>query len=393
MYAADVLVLALTGIIVLLLFNARARIAIMNRQESELSTLRHDLQQAQDLLQATQQNFFTLTDASFDALLIIDSGRHIVAINQAACELFNVTMQEAIGNTVMTVTRHHELDALVGSVLGGEERLENQIEIDVRTFRVRGMCNRYQDRVMAALALLDVTELLRLTRARRDMVANLSHDLRTPIANIRLLIDTLNHNFGKNLERDRGVLSKITSQVDSLQHMTQELIDLSMIESGKAIMRMVRINFSDIMRKSLEVMEAQIEAKKLEVVNETLPDTYVLVDDEQMRRVITNILHNAIKFTPARGQIYISTSHDDQTLKVCIRDSGPGIPPHERTRVFERFYQVETARTGGAKSDGRGTGLGLAIAKHIVEAHGGKIWADAGIPSGACLYFTLPLAE
>jgi two-component system phosphate regulon sensor histidine kinase PhoR len=230
---------------------------------------------------------------------------------------------------------------------------------------------------------------MRLTRARREMVANFSHDLGTPISSIRLLTETLQQSLGRNPERDKERLNKIAAEIDSLQHIRQELMDLSMIESGKAIIRMVTVNFADILRDAFDIMATQIEGKKLTLVNEIPADLPVLVDPEQTRRVIMNVMHNAVKFTPKDGQIIVTGSCDGQMTTIRIRDTGPGIPPQDRTRIFERFYQVDAARTG---HPGGGSGLGLSIAKHIIEAQGGKIWAEAGIPNGACIAFTLPIA-
>jgi two-component system phosphate regulon sensor histidine kinase PhoR len=289
----------------------------------------------------------------------------------------------------MSLTRHHELDAMVASVLRGETLLENQLEVADRTFRVRVALMPAQRRPCAVMVLQDISELLRLTRARREMVANISHDLGTPISNIRLLVDTLTTNFGRNAERDRNQLGKIASATDSLEHMTRELLDLSMIESGQAIIRMVPVKFTDVLRNAFSVMATQIEQKKLELITEVPDDLMVLVDPEQTRRVITNLLHNSVKFTPTGGQIKFVATRSDGMATIRVTDTGPGIPPQDRTRVFERFYQVDTSRTGQAG----GSGLGLAIAKHIIEAQGGKIWAEAGIPSGACIVFTIPLVE
>src|SRR5205807_6895257 len=128
---------------------------------------------------------------------------------------------------------------------------------------------------------------------------------------------------------------------------------------------------------------------KLEIVTK-IPDTLeVLADPEQTRRVIVNIIHNAVKFTPSGGQIRFTSTRRGQMATIRITDSGPGIPPKDRTRIFERFYQADVARTG---ADG-GSGLGLSIAKHIVEAQGGTIWAEGADPHGACIAFTIPLAD
>jgi two-component system phosphate regulon sensor histidine kinase PhoR len=258
-----------------------------------------------------------------------------------------------------------------------------------RSFRVRiAVIETPEGRKNVMLALQDISELLLLARARRDMVANFSHDLRTPISSIRLLIETLTHNFGDSAKRDKRLVRKIAGEIDSLEHMTQELIDLSIIESGRANIRMIPVNFADTLREALTVMGTQIEQKSLGVVN-NVPDTLrLLADPDQTRRVLMNVIHNAVKFTPSGGQIQFTAISDAQTATIAIQDTGPGIPPQDRTRIFERFYQVDTSRSGQT-----GSGLGLSIAKHIIEAQGGKIWAEAGIPGGARIVFTLPLAE
>jgi two-component system phosphate regulon sensor histidine kinase PhoR len=396
MVILDVLVVALICAIAALLWRERELRAALARQDSDLAARNRELIQTRDMLSIAREETQGMVNAAFDPLMVADADRRIVAINHAARDVFGVE-RIPLGQTVMTVTRNHELDALVGAALAGEDQPESQVSIDsahgARTFRVRVVADRTNDRTRIILAMQDVTELLRLTRARRDMVANLSHDLRTPISNIRLLVDTLVHNFGKNPERDLKMLSKIASATDSLHHMTQELIDLSMIESGKAIMRLVETDLSDVVKHVLEELETQAEEKRL-TIHSTIPTGQrVLADADQMRRVIMNIVQNAVKFTPSGGQISLTASADQGMLTVCIKDTGPGIPPQERTRIFERFYQVDSPRTGGPKANGRGTGLGLAIAKHIVEAHGGAIWAEANLPTGASILFTLPLVE
>jgi two-component system phosphate regulon sensor histidine kinase PhoR len=390
MAPVDMLLLFLVGLVVILLIKLQTQRKRLQNYEFDQPALQRDLLRAREQLSITERRMMALANATYDVLLTVDKERRIIAINRSARDLFP-GIAEPIGQTVMAVTRHHELDALVANVLNGEMLLETQIELNDRSFRVRCMLIDSDVRLGAALALQDISELLRLTRARRDMVANFSHDLRTPIRSIRLLVDTLTTNFGRNPERDSRLLGKIAGETDSLQHMTQELIDLSMIESGRAIIRMVTVNLKEILTDASNLMATQIEQKKLDLVNEITDDIQVLIDPEQTRRVITNVIHNAVKFTPRDGQIRLSAACADQMVTLRIRDTGPGIPPQERTRIFERFYQVDTSRTG--QSTGSGSGLGLSIAKHIIEAQGGKIWAEAGIPSGACIAFTIPLAD
>lgn len=386
------LALALVAVAVWLAFRLRAAAAASDRSEIEMLSVARELRLTRESLETARVGLVRLSDAVFDAVLLIDPERRVIGMNSAAREAFGVG-EEALDQTVMAITRQHELDAMVEGVLRGEERPEIQLSLDGKTYRVRAVAQSLPERTLAVVVLQDISELMRLTRARRDMVANLSHDLRTPISNIRLLVETLVLNFGKNAERDLKMLGRIASATESLHHMTQELIDLSMIESGKAIIRMVDIPLDQIIHSALDVLESQIEEKKIALVNSVPPDLRVLADPDQLRRVVANLAQNAVKFTQSGGEIQISAEVIDKMVTVSICDNGPGIPPQDRTRVFERFYQVDSPRTGSPRHNGRGTGLGLAIAKHIVEAHGGKIWAEGNIPTGTNILFSVPLSE
>ncbi|MEP7286413.1 MAG: HAMP domain-containing sensor histidine kinase [Chloroflexota bacterium] len=394
MSVIELFALALLVALVVLLFQWRKQIRLLNERDLEVAALRQELASTQMRLQVLRMSTVVLADTAFDAILVIDHDRRISIINQTAKKLFGVH-DGNMDQTLMSVTRSHELEAMVEAARRSEPVLESQIEIKERPFRVRSGAINLAGQVSIVLALQDISELLRLTRARREMVANFSHDLRTPISSIRLLVDTLTQNFGRSAERDLKLLRRIGGETDSLQHMTQELIDLSMIESGQAIIRMVPVNFHDILVQALDIMGTQLEQKKLDVLNE-IPDSLpVLIDPEQTRRVLTNLLHNAVKFTPSKGKISFKADCKDnaeQFVTICVKDTGPGIPPQDRTRVFERFYQVDTARSANPGKVS-GSGLGLSIAKHIIEAQGGTIWAEAGVPNGACICFTIPLAD
>ncbi|MBO9308202.1 MAG: hypothetical protein J7551_00280 [Chloroflexi bacterium] len=366
--------------------------------QSKLEDAKRALAVGRARLDTLKDQAQALADVLFDPLLVFNVSTApftLTLLNTAAAQLFKIEPSAAQGRTVMQVTRHHEIDALVKALAEGCEQPESQIMIEDGTFRMRGVRLGEADERFVVIALQDITELLRLARARRDMVANFSHDLRTPLSNIKLLIESLQMNLGRNPERDRKLLDKLASEADSLHHMTQELIDLSMIESGRAIMRLVPTRAQDVIESAFKVMEAQFDQKRLRATYDVPADLWVLADADQIRRVLTNLLHNAIKFTPPEGQITCTACVVGESAQIEVVDTGIGIPPHERTRIFERFYQVDSARTGGGGSANRsGTGLGLAIAKHIVEAHGGKIWAEGGLPpTGARLCFTLPLAE
>jgi two-component system phosphate regulon sensor histidine kinase PhoR len=356
--------------------------ATRRNDSTVIGYLQNNLNQSKEMVQTMFNRLLQMSNSTFDGIIVVDSDRRVTLVNDSAEKIFEVNAP-VIGTTLIGVTANHQLDNMVEQVISSHEPIEDQLELRSRSFKVR---ITWVDSRTIILALQDVTELLRLTRARRDMVANISHELRTPISSIRLMLDTLTQNYGKNRERDLSKLAKIDKETESLQYLVQELHDLSMIESGKAIMRMVETPFATILRDALNRMSSQIEQKRLSISNQIPDDLLVLADPDQTRRVLTNVISNSAKFTPANGTISFTATPDETMVTIRVADTGIGIPPTERIRIFERFYQVDSSRTGSG-----GSGLGLAIAKHIIEAQGGKIWAEPSLPQGTTICFTIPL--
>jgi two-component system phosphate regulon sensor histidine kinase PhoR len=297
----------------------------------------------------------------------------------------------------MTWTRQYQLQELVEKTLQGEKMPPTYFMFDHRSLEAHARVIRHnRQRVAVALAVHDVTELQRLTRIRRDFVANISHELRTPVTSIQLLAETLRNGAINDKKLGGQLVKKITTQADTLSQLAQELMDLSMIESGQAPLKLGIYSLFDIAQAQIERMQPQAERKHLQLNIEIPPGLKVLADETMLGRVIGNLLHNGIKFTEkghvtiAADPASISTGKDgDDWIMVSVTDTGIGMPPAELDRVFERFYKVDQARSR-KKS---GTGLGLAIARHVIEAHGGRIWAKSDGYSGATIFFTLPLEE
>jgi two-component system, OmpR family, phosphate regulon sensor histidine kinase PhoR len=222
---------------------------------------------------------------------------------------------------------------------------------------------------------------------RRDFVANISHELRTPLASVRLLIETLLAGARDEPEVATRMLNQMLAEVDSITQLAQELLDLSLIESGQMPMQVTRANLGEIAAEQIIHYEPMAQQKQIVVKNDVAEDLIVEVDRKMIGRVLGNLIHNAIKFTPDRGHITIGAASVDGKIKVSVADTGAGIPQEDLPRIFERFYKVDRAR---GKS---GTGLGLAIARHVVEVHGGRIWAESVEGKGATFYFTLPVGK
>lgn len=376
----------------------------MLEQEQMLESLRQNATQREQQMASLQQRLddyetdsayklalaLTLANTAYDALFVLNESCQIVAINNGAESLFEVA--RPLGRSLADVTHTPELELMVGDALANaEETLEEQITIDGRSYRVRVQVIRRAGNAFIGLALQDVTELVRLHRARRDMVANISHELRTPIANIRLIIDSLFHEQDKpKRKQSTTALRTIARETDSLLWLVQELLDLSMIESGQAILRMVEWSVKELIEEAAERMQDQSEIKKIRIVSEAPDDVWVWADHEQARRVLINLIHNAIKWSPPGKVITVTAETAADEVIVSVLDQGPGVADDQKERIFERFYQVDPSRSGG-----EGTGLGLAICKHIIEAHGGRIWAEStnNGANGGIFRFTLGLAE
>ncbi len=312
-----------------------------------------------------------MVDVAFDALLLLDDELALVACNEGAATLLGEA--DPRGKPLADLIDCPELLSLLQVARQESEALEEQFLIDGANYRARthhidhGGAGRY-----ICLALQDISELVSLNRARRDLVANISHELRTPITRIRLIIEGLFLDANKP-KRKASIqsLKEIAMETDSLLWLAQELLDLSMIESGEKILRLVPRPLQPLVDEASERLAAQAELKNLRLVSRTPANIAVLCDADQLKRVLANLLHNAVKWSPSGEAITVSAREDRDEVIVSIVDNGPGVPEDLLERVFERFYQADLSR-----SSHDGAGLGLAICKHIVEAHGGRIWAE-----------------
>lgn len=247
------------------------------------------------------------------------------------------------------------------------------------------------------LTIEDMTAVQRVERVRRDFIANISHELRTPLTSVRLLAETLEDIIETNPEKAQEFVEKIEIEVQYLTDMVTELLELSSLESGHVILTIEPIEAEQLVREGMARMLPLAQRHRVVLRTEVAEgQTLVAADSKQIMRVLVNLVHNAIKFTPSGGTIVIGTNAlPGQSLQsFFVRDTGIGIRAEELPRIFERFYKTSRSRT---KNDyiglGRGgTGLGLAIARHVVEAHGGKISVESVVGQGSTFSFTLPLA-
>ncbi len=386
---SEIIIIGLVIVVIGLMYYYRRLLAEVEQHKQTIDNLRRSADDTKTEATHKVGLALTLANAAFDPVLVVDRDSKIIGINNSAETLFG--KQRPIGERLSDVTGSAELEMMVADALANEEEsYEEQLTLRERPHRVRAQVIRRDGNLFIGLALQDVTELVRLNRARRDMVANISHELRTPIANIRLIIDSLFHEDEKPKRKHSiNSLQAIARETDSLLWIMQEMLDLSMIESGQAIMRLVEVPLYSLVDEAVERVEDQSETKELKIVQDVPQDTQVLCDPDQARRVLVNLLHNAVKWSPPGETISVHAVNGNDEVTVSVIDHGPGVPDDQVERIFERFYQVDPSR-----SKQSGTGLGLAICKHIIEAHDGRIWAEGNSKGpGGRFMFTLPSAN
>jgi signal transduction histidine kinase len=231
--------------------------------------------------------------------------------------------------------------------------------------------------------------LKELDRLKSDFVSNVSHELRTPLTAIKGAVDLLLREVtGPLNEKQNHYLTRVRSNTQHLAGLINDLLDLSKIESGKLELTSTLVSLGGLVDDVVETLRP-LAAEKAVALEASIPEMPIMVraDRHKITQVLTNLIGNAIKFTPALGKVTVSSSRDDgDWMRVAVCDTGPGISAHERGRIFDKFYQV--AENGGRKP--KGTGLGLAISKTLVELHGGKIWVESEPGQGSRFYFILP---
>lgn len=325
-----------------------------------------------------------------DGVIIVDDQGKISLLNPAAEDIFGTSFQDATGRSAAEVLRHHQWIEIWQNCLKTGKKQSTSLENPSRSSLLQGFAIPLEENLPGHTLLLfqDLSRIKRLETTRQDFISNVSHELRTPLASLKALTDTLQDGALEDPPAAKRFLSRIDTEVDALVQMVGELLELSRIESGQVPLNLEPVKPKLLLTQAGERMRAQAERRQVKItvdVPENSPN--VQADFPRIERVLVNLLHNAIKFSPPGGEILLRTNLQENSVIFSIHDQGPGIPPADLSRIFERFYKTDQARSSG------GTGLGLAIAKHLVEAHGGRIWAESTLHQGSTFYFSLPSTD
>jgi len=335
-----------------------------------------------EMISEDRTRLATILDNMTDAVIMINGDGNISLTNRAAEKLFNVT---DAGNTpIIEVAHDHEVDELLKLCLHTAKMQAVQYESNISKRYLQAIAIPIAH-TGALLLFQDLTELRNLQTMRRELIGNISHELRTPLAGIKAMVETLGGGAIDDKEAARDFLTRIDSEVARLTQLVAELTELSRIETGKAELKKERLDLNQLVDDVIAQLNPQVERQKLSISREFSTDLpSVPADKDRIRQVITNLVHNAVKFTPPGGMIKITTKNIEGAVVVDIDDTGIGISKEDLPHVFERFYKGDRARSG------EGTGMGLAIAKHVIEAHRGNIWVQSKEGKGSTFSFSLP---
>ncbi len=372
----------------------------------EVGQLATVLNQITDQLQAKihevsedRAQLLAMLTAMAEGVMVLDADGRILQINPALERMFDLHAQPSRGRHYTELIRHPHLSTLIDEVLARRSSRDDEIHLPAsgRTLRVEASVagGHHPHEACAVLVFHDITDVRRLETIRKDFVANVSHELRTPLTSIRGYVEALQDGGKDDPQTCAQFLTIISTQSERLNLILDDLLYLSRIESGQVVFKREPVVLASIIERSVSIVRPLADKKhhRLETsLAAEIPP--VLGDEDRLVQVVTNLLDNAVKYTPDGGTITVEArprtdvGEPGAAVEISVTDTGIGIPELDRPRVFERFYRVDKARS----RELGGTGLGLAIVKHIVEQHGGLVWVEGRMPRGSRFVVRLPVA-
>jgi two-component system phosphate regulon sensor histidine kinase PhoR len=345
-----------------------------------------------DSLSTDRGRLSAVLAAMADGVLLVDQDERVTLLNRAAEELLGVASFQGGADPprLIELVPDHELYELARQALRRGSPLRDLVRFGPTGRHLHISATPMSTGVL--LLIQDVTEIRRAETIRRDFAANVSHELKTPIASLKALVETLEDGALDDPPAARDFLGRMHVEVDDLAQLVQELLDLARIESGRARMTFDAHDVGELVAGAANRLRPQAERASVHL--SVVPDSElppVRADAARIESALINLVHNAIKFTPPGGDVVVRAERAEAEghpcVKVIVSDTGVGIAADDLSRLFERFYKADRSRASS------GTGLGLAIVKHIVQAHGGQVGAESEVGTGSTFWFTLALAE
>ena len=359
----------------------------VNPSQDSVEDLSERLEVTVNELGRQRDRLEAILESMSEAVIVVDALRKVELVNSAAADLLMLT-SDPTGQPLSTLLDDPAVEKLYDDATRGEQpSVEFGIERE-EPLSLIAQAAREPATGSVVIVMHDVTELRRLEQIRRDFVANISHELRTPVSIIQANAETLKNGALEDPEHAPRFLDSLMRTSERMADLVDDLLDISRLESGSydinkepvALRPLVEQTFADVERKALD--------KELELSNDVEANLSVMADRKALTQVLLNLVENAVKYTPASGRIWIRAQVEGDEVVVKVHDNGRGVPEEDRDRVFERFYRVDPGRS----RDEGGTGLGLSIVKHLVENMDGEVGYRPAKVRGSIFWFRLPLA-
>jgi signal transduction histidine kinase len=346
-----------------------------------LRSMDEELRTRIDELRREREETEMLIESMIEGVIAADAEGNILICNSAARRILSFTADGRLPN-IRSLFHQRDARETVEQMMAGEAVTDREIELDGRVllFAAKAL-----PKAGAILVMHDVTDLKRLEVVRRDFVANVSHELKTPLTSISGYADTLLADEVDPATRSR-FLGTISANAHRMQRLVDDLLDLARLESGRWQLAPEPVDVEAAASDAWSSLAGRAAQRGVRLSISTPPGVRVTADPEALRQIFTNLFDNSIRHTPEGGEIAVSVTVGDSTTEIRVRDTGSGIPAEHLPRVFERFYRVDPGRS---REDG-GTGLGLSIVKHLVEAHGGRIQVESALGSGTTMCISFP---
>lgn len=334
-----------------------------------------------------------------DGLIMTDGDLRVLHLNRVVADLFAVDASAAIGRPVMQVIPDRRITTMIAGAARGElpgresAPTDLMIEGSHGRWHFRPKLTRIEDAeggTYGVLTLLhDVTQFKELDRMKSDFIATLSHEFRTPLTSIGMTVDILNQEIlGSLNERQKELVDSAREDCVRLTKLSRELLQLSKLESGRLQLRDEELDVGGLVESCLRPLQLPFQEKDVRLEARVAPGIPpLLADEQQISSVLSNLVSNALKFTPPGGRVTVRAREERGSLLVEVEDTGVGIAPEHRDSIFDKFVQVKHAVSSTPGS----VGLGLAIAKEIVELYGGRIWVQSEVGRGSVFAFSMPL--
>ena len=339
-------------------------------------------------LSSEKNTLSALLDTMADGVIVTDEDGNITLLNKTAQLIFNLENSEYLDLRLADVIRDFEIIQMASDCVEVGEPIQDEIEIpEIRRYlSVTATPIGSGSGGGVLITVHDLTNIRQLENTRKEFVSNVSHELRSPLASVKAMVGSLESGALEDKKAANDFIARIDKDVDRMTSLVSDLLELSRLESGQEDIELEPVELRSLVDDSISMVTNQV-LDGPDILSKIFENVEILGNKQKVTQILLNLLQNSVKFTPSGGTITVEARSNGGFVEVSVLDTGIGIAAEHLPHLFERFYKVDKARRDG------GTGLGLAIVKHIVQAHGGAVYADSVEGEGSAFYFTMPLLK